>query len=44
MTLHQLGLDTDDYVHYIRGTLEDERKIKLIEDHWSDDDFPYKNK
>lgn len=39
-TLKQLGLTVEDYVAYIRGTELDDEKVKLIEEHWFDDDFP----
>ena len=38
-TMKELGLDADDYVHYIKGTEMDEWKIKAFEEHWFDDDF-----
>ena len=36
MTLQELGLDADDWVQYVRGTLEDKRKMKLIDEHFYD--------
>ena len=36
MTLAELGLDADDYVQYIRGTLEDEEKAELLDEHFNE--------
>ena len=36
MTLQELGLDADDWVQYVRGTLEDKRKMELIDEHFYD--------
>lgn len=41
-TLKQLGLEVEDYVAYLRGSELDDEKVKLIEEHWNDRDFPNK--
>ena len=41
-TLKDLGLTVDDYLAYIRGAEIDPAVEKLIDEHWFDDDFPYK--
>lgn len=43
-TLHNLGLTVEDYIDYIRGKDLPSEKERLIEDHWSDPDFPWKQK
>ena len=37
--MKQLGLDVDDYLHYIRGEEMEEWKEKAFDEHWVDDDF-----
>lgn len=36
MTLAELGLDADDYVQYIRGTLDDKNKVELLDKHFNE--------
>lgn len=41
-TLKELGITVDDCLAYIRGAEIDPAVEKLIDEHWFDDDFPYK--
>lgn len=34
MTLEELGLDVDDWVQYLRGTLHDIEKVALLDKHF----------
>ena len=36
MTLAELGLDVDDYVQNIRGTLDDKNKVELLDKHFNE--------
>lgn len=42
MTLKELGLTTEDYLDYIRGNDMPKDIESLIEEHWDDEDFPWR--